>query len=202
MALSDILNRIASDAAHEAKEIVDAAQAEADEMVVNASEQASDAARRFERERVGEAVRDAETILAGARLRARDADVAARGELVRRALGALEERIVRLPDVAYTTFIARAIVDAAAGAETVKVAAADAALLAGLKAAVDSLSAERGRDLGLRFASGPADVAHGVVLVGDRSANDLSVAGLVESRRETLVMRLAASLFDEADDGA
>ncbi len=202
MALSDILNRIASDAAHEAKEIIDAARAEADEIVANAAEEASGAARRFERERTREAVRDAETILAGARLRARDADVAARGELVGRALATLEERIVSLPDVAYTAFIARAIVDAAAGGETVKVAAADAARLAGLKAAVDSLSAERGHDLGLCFVSVPADVAHGVVLVGDRSANDLSVAGLVESRRETLVMRLAASLFDKADDGA
>ncbi len=202
MALSDILNRIASDAGRESKAIVDAANAEAERLVADATEAATGAARRFERDSAREAERDAGTVLAGARLKARDAEVAARGELVARALDELQARIVALPDAQYAAFIARAIVDAAAGDEVVRIAEADSKRLAGLDAAVTAAAGARGRTLDLRFETTPADIAHGVVLLGDRSVNDLSVAGLVEAQREALVMKLAAALFDEGKDGA
>ncbi|PKQ20461.1 MAG: hypothetical protein CVT66_04800 [Actinobacteria bacterium HGW-Actinobacteria-6] len=200
MALSDILNRIASDAAHEAKAIIESANDEAERIVSTAAAQASDAAARFEHDCAREAERDAETILAGARLAARDAVVKARGELVERALVALEERVVGLSDGEYTAFIARAVVDAASGDETIQVAAADSQRLVELEAAVGALAHERGRELSLRFAPDSAQIAHGVVLLGDRSRNDLSVAGLIEAERETLVMKLASALFAEGTD--
>lgn len=202
MALSDIIERIARDAGQEADAIIAAANAEAERMVATATAQATESATRLERDTARDAERDAETVLAGARLRARDAEVAARGELVERALGMLEERIIGLPDDTYTSFIAGAVVDAAAGSEAVRVAAADSKRLSGLEAAVTAIARERGRVLTLRFDSEAADIAHGVVLVGDRSQNDLSIAGLISAEREALVMKLAATLFAEGKDGS
>jgi vacuolar-type H+-ATPase subunit E/Vma4 len=202
VALSDILNRIASDAAHEAKAIIESANSEAENIVSAAAGHAADSAARFEHTSARKAEQDAETIVAGARLSARDAEVLARGELVERGLAALEERIVGMPDASYTAFIAQAVADAAIGGETVLVAAADVKRLAGLEAAVADIARERGRELSLRFAAEPADVAHGVVLLGDRSRNDLSVAGLVGAQRESLVMSLASVLFGEGNGKA
>ena len=202
MALSDILGRIASDAAAEARAIEEAASAEAEAMLAAATRQAEEAAARIERESGRAADRDAETMLAGARLTVRDAEVGARGELIDRALVALEERIAALPDDTYTAFIARAVVEAAAGDETVCVAAADSRRLSGLKSAIDALAAEQGQALLLRFSDEAADVAHGVVLIGDRSSNDLSVAGIIQARRDDLVMKLASALFGGGKDGA
>ena len=79
-------------------------------------------------------------------------------------------------------------------------AAADSQRLAGLDAAIGTLVHERGRELSLQFAPDSAEIAHGVVLIGDRSRNDLSVAGLIEAERETLVMKLASALFAEGTD--
>lgn len=202
MALSDILNRIESDAAHEARAVIEAAEAEAESIVAAAAGHASEWASRFERASARTAQQDAETIMAGARLAARDAEVRARGELVDRALSELGERIVALPDAGYTAFIARAVVGAAIGGETVKIAEADRVRLGGLEAAVAGLAREAGRELRLVFSAEPADVAHGVVLVGDRSRSDLSVAGLIDAQRESLVMRLASALFSEGNDDA
>ncbi|TDB37743.1 MAG: hypothetical protein D9V44_06695 [Actinobacteria bacterium] len=202
MALSDIIERIASDARQEADAIIASAHAEAERMVATASAQATESAARLERDSARNAERDAETLLAGARLRARDAEVMARGELVDRALGMLEERIIGLPDDVFTSFIASAVVDAAAGDEAVRVAAADRTRLADLEAAVKSIARARGVELALRFESEAADVAHGVVLIGDRSHNDLSIAGLISAQRESLVMKLASALFAEGKDGS
>ncbi len=202
MALSDIIERIASDARQEADAIVANANAEADRIIAAATSQATESAARIERDCARDANRDAETLLAGARLRARDNEVAVRGELVERALSMLEERIIGLPDDAYTAFLAGAVVDAAAGGEAVRIAPADVKRLAGLEAAVNAIAHDRDRDLVLHFESEPADVARGVVLIGDRSENDLSIAGVISAQRESLVMKLASALFVEGKDGS
>ncbi len=202
MALSDIIERIARDAALEADAILASATAEADRLVAAAEAEATDAATKAEHLSARQAEQSAETVLAGARLHARDAQVAARGELIGRALASLEERIIGLPDDAYTAFIARAVLDAATGTEALRVAAADRTRLAGLEAAVTAMAREAGRDMALRFETEPATAVNGVVLLGDRSANDLSVSGLIAARRESLVMRFAELLFVEGTDGA
>ncbi len=197
MALADILNRIGADASSQAQAVIDEAQAEADRLLAEARVRADEAAEATARGIARDAALEAETLLANARLEARDSLLTAKREVLDRALVQLGERIVGLPDAEYAAFLARAIVDAARGGERVLVAAADAKRLVGLRAAVDAVA---NRDLTLTYDDTPADAGHGVVLLGDRDSVDLSIAGIIDGRREELLMRLAALVF--GDEGA
>jgi V/A-type H+-transporting ATPase subunit E len=200
VALADILNRIGSDATSEAQAVTDAAQAEADRLLAEARAQADEAADAIVRAAAREASLQAETMLANARLEARDSLLTAKRDVLDRALALLGAGIVGLPDAAYTSFLARAIVGAARGGERVLVAAADAKRLAGLQAAVDVAAKAAGRGLTLTYDDAPARAEHGVVLLGERDSVDLSIAGIIDGQREELLMRLATLVF--ADEGA
>lgn len=200
MALSDILERIAADAAAEAGEIRAAAEADAELIRSRAAEHAADVTARIARDGASDAAREAQTIAAAARLTSRDEGLSAKGALIDRALEKLEAAVAGLPSSEYTAFLARQIVESARGDERVLVAAADREKLAGLKSAVTALAAKQGRTLALTYPGDPAPVAHGVVLAGERDSVDLSVAGIIGAQREQLTMRLASALFGTGGD--
>ena len=195
MALADILERIERDGCEEADAIIAEAERRAQALIAEAEAQA--VARTIAIREAGQrqAASAAETILGAARLRARDADVAARRAVVERALAEAAEALTSMPDDRYTTFIARGIVDSARGGERVRVAEADRARLAGLPAAVEAAARERGQALELDYADEAADLPHGVVLDSPRMRIEVSPASALEARREEMTMMVSEKVF-------
>jgi len=197
VALSDIIERINGDAATEADALVDAAQAQAEAALAAAREQAERESAVILARGAADAAAEAETLRAAARLAGRDQLVAAKGKLVDRALGGAVRAVVELPDHAYSELMARRVAAASRGGERVLIAEADRTRLeARLSADVDRAA---GRDLGLVYGEEPAEVEHGVILLGDRSAVDLSVAALIEERRGEIAMLAASELFGDGE---
>lgn len=189
MAITDILERIGADAAEEAAVIVGAAEAEA-ARIVSAAESALAAEQRTalsaaERDSAAEAA----TLLANARLAARDALLAEKHCLAERVLARAEDALAALPDDEYAELIAAGVARAAAGGETLAIAAADATRLGGL---ADAL-AKRG--VRVTPASSPAPITRGVLLTGDRMRVEVSPAALVADRRDELLLVAARELF-------
>ena len=191
MALTDILDRIEGDAVAQAQALVDAAESDAARLLDEVRETAEAASARTLQDAEADAERDAETLRATARLAARDEALTARRALIERALGEIEAAIVALPDAEYAPFLAKAVAGAARGGERVLVAAADAARLSGLESVVSALRS----DVALRYGETTEQIAHGVLLSGEREMVDLSIAGIISSEREPLVMQLAQDLF-------
>lgn len=190
MAIEDIVAKIRADAEAEAAAIVAAAQDDAERVVAEATARAaSEAERTLARERA-RAVADAETLLANARLAARDAGLGARLALANEALEAAEAALVALPDAEYAALIARGVVQAATGRETLSVASADATRLTGTLP--DSLKAA---GVDLPMSAELADAAHGVVLAGGGVHIEVSPASLVAADREHLLAEADRSLF-------
>lgn len=189
MAITDIIERIEADAAAEAGAIVEAAEAEAARLLAEA--EAMLAAEREEAlARVGrEAAEEAGTLLANARLAARDALLVEKRALVERVLERARESLEALPDAQYLEFIAAGVREAAAGGETLAVAPADARRLGGLSARLAELGVR------VRPASEPAPIEHGVLLVGDRVRVEVSPAAIIASRRDELLQTVARELF-------
>jgi len=193
VALSDIIQRIEGDAATEADALVNAARAQAEATLTVAREQAEREGAAILSRGATAAAAEAETLRAAARLAARDGLVAAKGELIDQVLARAAQAVVELPDDEYSALMARRVAAASRGGERVRIAAADFGRLdSRLSDAVEKVA---GRDLGLVFVDEPAEVEHGVVLLGDRSEVDLSVAALVEERRSELAMLAAQALF-------
>ena len=195
MALADILERIEGDAVREGQSLVDAAEAEAKRLLAAARNEADAAAERTVADAEREAARDAATLVAAARLSARDEALAGRRALIERAMATLAEGLVALPDAEYTAYLADAVAQSARGDERVLVAAGDRGRLGGLAAAVEARARELGRELALTYPDEPAPIANGVLLEGERESVDLSIAGLIETRRELLIMDVADALF-------
>lgn len=202
MALADILNRIETDSTSEAAQLTDAARAEAERVLDDARSKAEEVAATMTSEAARDAALGAATIIANARLEARDSLLEAKRGLLESALDALAESIVALPDAEYQAYMARSIVHAARGSERVCVAPSDAGRLAGLPDVVATVVGTEGRDLQLVFDPTPADIEHGVVLLGDRDRVDLSIVGIIDAQREDLVMRLASRIFVAEEAGA
>lgn len=200
MALADIIDRIEGDAVREGQSLLDAAQAEAEQLLTAARDEAEGAAKRAVADAEREAARDAATLVAAARLAARDEALAGRRALIERAMAALADRLVALPDAEYVEYLADAIAKSARGDERVLVAEADRDRLGDLAAAVEVRARELGRELALAYPDEPAPVAAGVLLEGERESVDLSIVGLIETRRESLVMEVADALFTPEGD--
>jgi vacuolar-type H+-ATPase subunit E/Vma4 len=195
MALADIIRRIDGDAEAEAADITKDARARAEELI-------ADANRRGERDASGildrgsqDAESEAATIRAAARLQARDRLVAAKGALVEQALDATAAALTQLPDKQYVVLMARRIAAVSRGGERLRIAAADVARLK--RALPAAIKKAAGHDLELRIEDEPADVEHGVVVEGERSVVDLSIAALIEERRSALAMLAAEILFGD-----
>jgi vacuolar-type H+-ATPase subunit E/Vma4 len=190
MAIGDIVEKIRTDAEAEAAQAVEAAEAEAERVIAEATARAEVAAlRTLERAR-SLARTDAETLLANARLHARDAGLVARLGLVAEALVAAEEALVALPDAEYAALIARGVAEAATGRETLLVADADAERL---RTTLPAALAAAG--VSLPLGTEPADAEHGVVLAGGGVRVEVSPAAFVAARRDELIAEADRLLF-------
>ena len=128
-------------------------------------------------------------LLASARLAARDSLLARKRALAERVLELAGEALVALPDAEYLEMIAAGAVKAAAGGERLVVAAADAKRLGALPARLDALGAR------VTAAPGPAPIARGVLLTGDRMRVEVSPSSLVADHRDRLLLIAADALF-------
>ena len=189
MAITDILTRIETDAASEAAAVVDAAKAEAARIVAQA--EATLAAEREAALAAAEhdAAEEAAMLLASARLAARDDLLARKRALAERVLERAGEALVALPDAEYLELIASGVAQAAAGGETLSVAAADAKRLGGLAKRLD------GRGVRVTVVSEPAPIERGVLLAGDRMRVEISPASFVADHRDRLLLVAAGALF-------
>lgn len=182
MAIDDIVGRILADAQAEADAIV--AEAEADGERVRQEAAASseaEAARTRARERA-RAQNEAATLLANARLNARDTALTARLALAQEALDRAEAALVALPDAEYAALIARGVAQAGAAASSVALGVDDAQRLrAHLPGALEAA----GYDISLD--KEPAPVARGVVVSGAGVRVEVSPAALVAARRAELL---------------
>lgn len=191
MALADILQRIAQDAADEAAAIVREAEEAASRLRADAHAQAADRHERTVESARGRATEEARTRLARARIAARDSALAARREMVDRVLAETVARLERLPAAGYTAFIAREVAGVARGGERLSIASADAErLVPGLADALADAGVE------VRYAGLTEALAHGVVLEGDRVRGEVSPAAVVAAHAEALTARIVGDLFD------
>lgn len=195
MALADIIARIDADAQGEADAIMADAREQADGIIAEArSRSEREAARTVSRARAV-AETDAETIVVKARLAARDSGVARRRELVEQALAATVDRLAALPDSEYVVWLAKRVVAAARGEETLRLGAEDVAREEKLRAEVARLAPE----LHLARTAEPAAFARGVLLEGDRVRADLSLSTIVNDQRDALELVVARELLGEGD---
>ncbi len=191
MALKDIIDRIESEATQEARELVEAAEAESQRVVATARREAERAfERELERARAAAAA-ESETIVANARLAARDRALAERRALLDELFGRLETEVAELPPEAYVSLFAARIAAVARPGETVLVASADVGRLAGLRERVAQIAP----GLDLTWSDEPAGVGHGVVVVGARARADLSVASILADRRDSVEAVMSENLF-------
>lgn len=190
MAIDDIVTRIATDADEEALELTDAARADSERVRSDALARADARTAREAAKGVADAERDAATLLANARLEARDALLTARYALDAEALDAVGAELVALDDERYATLLARGIAEAADGCSSLRLGTADAdrlrrALPGALKAA----------GVAPEIDDAPADIERGVVLAGDRVRVEVSAAAMIQARRDALLFEVDAALF-------
>ncbi|MBN2248182.1 MAG: hypothetical protein JW733_05735 [Coriobacteriia bacterium] len=191
MAIADIITRIEQDAQAEADAIVAAAQERADDAVAAARAEAGREAAHI-RARGAEVARvEAETLLANARLGARDALLGARKELAERVLVGVREALEALPDAEYAAFIARETARVAVSGQHVRIAPPDAARLAGL----GSLVARHGVDVVVEGEAG--DLTRGVRVQGDGVRVDVSPATYVAEYHDDMLQVAVRELFPE-----
>lgn len=191
MAITDILERLAADAAAEIAGIRERAEAEANaisahvaQTVAREREIALEVARR-------EAEAEAATMLANARLGVRDRMLAQKRALAESVLEAARERVVSLPDAEYAGVVARAVVHATTGGERLLVAPADAGRLRDLPSLLEAAG------VAVRIDDEPATIDRGVLLLGDRTHVEVSPRAMVADRRDELVSIAVRVLFGE-----
>ena len=190
MAIEDIVGRIEDDAQAEGEARVSAARRDAALLVAEAGARAeANAAKELELGRV-KAEREAATVVAGARLAARDASLMSRQEIDREALSRLEAALTALPDDRYAALLAREIASAPLPAGVLRLGAVDAARL---RTALPS--ALKAVGLVLTIDDAPAGIERGVVLVGDRVRIEVSPASLIYARRADLESAADRALF-------
>lgn len=191
MAIADIITRIEQDAQAEADALLATARDRADAMVAAAKTEAEHDAARI-RSRGAEAARvEAETLLANARLAARDGLLGAKREIAERVLDEARERLESLSDDEYAAFIAREVVHAAVPGQVVRVAAADKQRLASLGERLAAAGAPV-------TISGEAEgLTRGVRVEGDGVRVEVSPAAYVAERHDALLPLAVRALFPE-----
>jgi hypothetical protein len=118
----------------------------------------------------------------------------ARRALDDEALGLVEAALVALPDPRYAALLAREVAASQGGCTSLRIGLADAARLRDtLPAALAAAGVE------LPIDEAPADIEHGVVLLGDRLRVEVSAAAIVASRRDALLAEVDAQLFGEGE---
>lgn len=189
MAITDLIERIEGDASSEAAAIMDAARAEAAQITARAEATAA-AERQAALAAAGQAASDErETLLANARLSARDGLLVRKREQAEAVLVRAREALESMPEAEYLELIAAAVERAATGDEMLAIASADADRLSGLAAALEQ------RGLALAVAKEPAPIDRGVLLTGDRVRVEISPASLVADARDQLLLVASQALF-------
>ncbi|MBN1192145.1 MAG: hypothetical protein JXA36_00415 [Coriobacteriia bacterium] len=193
MAITDILTRISRDSAAEAAEILAEATAEAARIVAAAESKvaterkvALDVA-----ERAGED--EAATLIAGARLVARDGLLSGKRVMAEQVLERAREALESLPDDEYREFIAAEVAQAAVGGEDLLVSSADSRRLKGLAERLSALGVD------VSATGDPAPIDRGVLLTGDRVRVEISPATVIADRRDELLSVAARELFGEKE---
>lgn len=193
MALADIIERIEADAGTEASQHAAAALERAETVLAAARAQAEANSAQLIGAAERDAARDAQTIVVNARLRGRDALVAAQRELIDETLADAAQRIAEMPDADYAHFMAKRIVGIARPGDTLSIGTLDAARGAAMTAVVRELAP----GLELILADSPAPFERGALLTGPRVRADLSLPVIVGDRRDELELVAAATLFGE-----
>ncbi|MDO9108448.1 MAG: hypothetical protein Q7U89_05595 [Coriobacteriia bacterium] len=190
MALSDIIQRIDRDADAEAFALLAVAEerSAAQHTAVTAAAEADKAALLAKSAHQSE--QDARTLVATARLRGRDRVLAEKRVLIARALDKAVESIEALDDALYAKVLATGVVKVARGGEIIRPASADAARLAGtLEPALSAV--------GIKATVGEpvVDLAHGILVQGDRVRAEVSARAMVDANRSELESLVAEKLF-------
>jgi vacuolar-type H+-ATPase subunit E/Vma4 len=136
---------------------------------------------------------EADTLLANARLAARDSLLAAKKDLAERALTEAETRLESLPDDEYAALIAREVAKVAVPGQRVRVSAADGSRLSTL----DALLRDAGVDVTVE--DGSADVDRGVWVEGDGVRVEVSAASYIAEHRADLLHVAVGVLFSGED---
>ena len=189
MALSDILVRIDSDAAAEAGQLLAEAEGEAVRTIADAEATATREREQTLAATEREARNDAATLLANARLAARDTLLARKRELAEEVLASVRDALEGLPEQDYLDLIVRGVAAAAQGGETLLVSRADAARLNGLGHRLKELGVD------VEISHEPAHLPRGVLVTGDRVQAEVSPRSLVDDRRDQLLPVAARALF-------
>lgn len=197
MALADILARIEADAAGEAAEIVAAAEAAAMLVAAESAESAERLHATAVEQARREARRDADTLLAGARLSARDRALGARAELIDEVMELARRALADLDDEQYARLLAGHVASAARGGERILLGGEDRERLRDrILPSVSSVAGERAAVLDdLAVSDEGAPFARGLMLVGSRVRTDISLEAIVAERRGQLEMVVADVLF-------
>lgn len=191
MAIADIITRIEIDAQAEADALLEAARERAEAAVAAAKAEADRDAARI-RSRGAEVARvEAETLLANARLAARDGLLGAKKELAEHVLGEARARLESLPDGDYAAFIAREVVRVSVPGQVVRVAAADSDRLASLGERLAAAGAP------VTVAGEAEGLARGVRVEGDGVRVEVSPAAYVAERHDRLLPLAVRALFPE-----
>ena len=191
MAIADIITRIELDAQAEADALLAAARERAEAAIAAVRAEAErDAARIRARGAAGARV-EADTLLANARLAARDGLLGAKKELAEHVLDEARARLESLPDDEYAAFIAREVVRVAVSGQVVRVAPADSEKLASLGERLAAAGAP------VTVAGEATGLARGVRVEGDGVRVEVSPAAYVAERHDRLLPLAVRALFPE-----
>jgi vacuolar-type H+-ATPase subunit E/Vma4 len=197
VALADIIKRIETQGVEEAERI----EREAAKRAVGIGQDAARSASQQREESLARAERRAEsesaTIVAAARLAARDQALARKRAVVEDAIHRLVQELEGLPAEQYARFIAGNLAKSARAGDTVYVSAADAPHAKLIADEIVRIAPE----LDLEWSVEPAeDIARGVVVRGDRVRSAISPESAVDAMRAELELKFASMLFAQ-DEG-
>lgn len=193
MAIADIITRIEDDARAEADAIISAARERADAVRERARIDAEREAERIVERTLAQAKVEADTLLANARLAARDSLLAAKKDLAERALAEAGHRLEDLPDDEYVALIAREVAEVAVPGQRIRVSAVDEQRLRKLGA----LLRDAGVDVTVDGTS--PDIERGVCVEGDGVRVEVSAASYIAEHRADLLHVAVRTLFAGED---
>ncbi len=199
MSLDNLLERIAADARAEGEKLLAEAEEEAARILKEGEEEAlrsAEAIRSSFRQR-GE--RERTRIMSEALTQSRAAYLSVQVELFEEVFAAAAREFESLPEERYRAWLKRVILDNA-GEGVVEVVAApyDRKLLSsGLLEEINGALRESGKGGGLALSDREAGFGRGVILKGERYANNLSLQAALRELRERYEEEVLAILFGE-----
>lgn len=191
MALEDIINRIASDAEAESQQVRTGGSVRAGELLAAARAEAEQHHSRAIEQAKRVAASRAATVIASARLEARDRALSAKRELVNAALAGVVDAVEALPDDRYSRFLAAGIAESVRDGDVVAFAASDGRHVEAIREMVRAAAP----DVSLEWDDAPAPVPRGALITGPRTHVQVTPAAVVDARRDELELNVATRLF-------